>query len=204
EQHNIIAQLLNFNCLSGSDPIGCIANARIGPAKRMWNTRNADFGPRIGFAWDVSGNGRTSLRGGFGISYDRIFDNVWSNGAWNPPFYGLIDWQSDSGDTIFYSNPPRPAPSYVPDSLPGPAGRVSVRTMENHLKDSSVQNYYLGMEHQIHHNMLLRVNYQSSLGRHLPVLMNWNRHDGQAYNSRLTNVRPNPLYTGFNYRSNNV
>src|SRR6266566_3227479 len=75
--------------------------------------------------------GRTAVRGGYGISCDRIFDNVWSNGAWNPPFYGLIDWDLTGGNALFYTNPPRPSPSYVPNSLPGPAGRISIRTMEN-------------------------------------------------------------------------
>ena len=67
-----------------------------------------------------------------------------------------------------------------------------------------MQNYYFGLEHQIASNMLLRVNYQGSMGRHLPVLMNWNRYDGDRYNKNLTLLRPNTLYTGFNYRSNNV
>ena len=45
-----------------------------------------DFAPRIGVAWDPSGHGRTSIRGGFGIFYDVIngADNLWSNGT--PPF----------------------------------------------------------------------------------------------------------------------
>ncbi len=205
EQHNVLAQFQNFNCLTGGFNFKtCIANARIGPAPSMWNTRNKDFAPRLGFAYDMFGDGRTSLRAGFGISYDRLFDNIWSNGAWNPPFYALFDADATSGDTIFYNDPAAVVPSYVPNSLPGPAGRVSVRTMENTLKDSSVQNYYGGIEHQFGRNVLLRVNYQGSLGRHLSVLMNWNRSDGICYTPRLSCVRPNSLYTGFNYRSNNV
>ncbi len=206
EQHGILAQLTNFGCVSSTSIsyFDCVKNARTGPAKSMWNTRHGDFGPRVGFAWDIFGDGRTSLRGGYGISYDRIFDNVWSNGAWNPPFYGLANWDASASDSIFYSNPPKPSPSYVPDSLPGAAGRVSIRTMENNLKDSSTQNFYLGAERQFGSNFLLRVNYQGSLGRHLPVLMNWNRYDGMGLNSKLTIVRPNSLYSGFNYRANNV
>src|SRR5437660_9596985 len=42
------------------------------------------------------------------------------------------------------------------------------------------------------------------MGRHLPVLMNWNRYDGECYNTTLSCARPNSLYTGFNYRANNV
>lgn len=207
EEHGVLAQLVNFNCLNSTTIsfYDCIANARTGPVKSMWNTRNGDLGPRVGFAWDVFGNGRTALRGGFGISYDRIFDNVWSNGAWNPPFYALLDSDATAGDSIFYSDPPLTSPSYNPSNpIPRPGYRVSIRTMENNLKDSSEQNIYLGVEHQFAQNYLLRVNWQASMGRHLSVLMDWNRYDGLELNPGLDLAYPNQLYTGFNYRSNNV
>ncbi len=213
EAHNIIAQFTNFFSCNYLDP-ACLPTLRVGPVTRMWPTQNHDFAPRIGFAWDVLGNHKMAIRGGFGIYYDRIFDNIWSNGAWNPPFYALIDFEDDAGDNIYYSNPASIGAAYDPNGpcgqiphgpSPGCSGkRVSLRTMDQHMRDSSGQNFYLAVERELPGNLLLRANYQGLLGRHLPMLENLNRYDGDAANSGLSPVLPNPLYNGFNYRSNSV
>jgi hypothetical protein len=210
EVKGVLSQFTNIGCQI-LDP-SCLASLRMGQVGRMWPTRNKDFGPRFGFAWDVFGNGKMAIRGGYGISYDRIFDNIWSNGTWNPPFYALIDFSADGGDSVFYSNPASIGTAYDPNGpngpIPYPGKRVSLRAMDQNMKDASAQNFYLGIEHSFWTNFMFRVNYQGSLGRHAPMLENYNRYPGDAYGvaspTSLSAILPNPLYNGFNYRSNSV
>lgn len=59
------------------------------PSSRLGPNQYKDFGPRVGFAWDVFGDGKTSLRSGFGISYEGTLYNPLSNSRWNPPYYSF-------------------------------------------------------------------------------------------------------------------
>lgn len=97
---NIIPQLESANAPLGSagcnpaDPstavlAGVCGPGGFAPASRLGPNRFKDFGPRVGFALDVFGDGKTSLRGGFGLSYEGTLYNPLSNSRWNPPYYSF-------------------------------------------------------------------------------------------------------------------
>lgn len=84
--------------LTGCDTPAEMAQAQIagvcGPggfttAKSLGKGDHNNFGPRVGFAYDMFGNGKTALRGGFGVSYEGTLYNPLSNSRWNLPYYSF-------------------------------------------------------------------------------------------------------------------
>lgn len=75
------AQLAQVKGICG--PGGFAAASGLGPGDHN------NFGPRVGFAYDVFGNGKTALRGGFGVAYEGTLYNPLSNSRWNLPYYSF-------------------------------------------------------------------------------------------------------------------
>ena len=92
-QHNNKQDLdSNFYYGPGSDIFQQVATGQVEIAPQssvgqLWAPRWGTVAPRVGFAYDFKGDGKTSLRGGFGISYERNFGNVTFNTIENPPAF---------------------------------------------------------------------------------------------------------------------
>jgi Carboxypeptidase regulatory-like domain len=74
--------LAGLNFYENGIGIGGVNGIPKGLVQNHWGA----FGPRLGFAYDLTGQGKTIIRGGFGMMYERIQGNDMYNGATNTPF----------------------------------------------------------------------------------------------------------------------
>ena len=182
---------------------GTIQSAQSSPVGGMWNPQYKNFAPRVGFAWDLFGDGKTSLRGGYGIGYERNFGNVTFNLIQNPPNYAVLDV-------------PGPITTSNFGPLAGSGGtlllpKVGARIVDPNIKTAYAHIWSASIERQLMKNLVWAIEYSGSKGVNLYAISYPNQSGfgnfilGDPCSSDGSNCtsKPNPNW-GFNvgYRGN--
>ncbi len=185
----------NFDLATGA----LVLPGTAGYSKSLIRTDTNNFAPRIGFAYSATDDGKTVIRGGYGIFYFLDRGGIDNQLAQNPPFSGQSQFQYENGFRINLageaaSEPAgsavNPAPtSSNPNGLPGKGplnvnlaapANVSVIAYPKGDVNSYAQQYNLQIQRELNNNTSLSFAYVGTHGVDLMSLFNLNR---QEYNT---------------------
>ena len=119
-----------------------------------------DFGPRVGYAYGLDNAGKTVLRGGFGIMYERIQGNDMYNAGPNQPFSASVTFAD-----VSLSNPKQSLQTGNILTAPIPVGSITGLAYTDYKSPSSYQ-FSTGIQHQISQGSVLSVTYVGNQNRH--------------------------------------
>jgi len=131
-----------------------------GVPKGLVNTNWAAFGPRIGWAYDLTGSGKTIFRGGFGVMYERIQGNDMYNAGANIPFSSSASFNNvslDNPSTVITTGQTAVAPITI-------AGITGLAV--NQYKLPVAYQYSAGIQHSLASRTVLAVMYVGNQSRH--------------------------------------
>lgn len=175
---------------------GMVIPAQVSDYPRsLTESRGLQYAPRFGFAYDPFGNGKTAIRAGIGVFYNRLNGNAWIPLSAQPPLvntpvinFGQLSTLLSSAGFLFPSN---------------------AQGMDRQGKVPTTINYSFGIQQNIGRGVVVDVSYVAALGRHLfwqrevnPVAAGANFNPAN-FDSTLAGGRPLPPqflrpYPGFN------
>jgi len=139
----------------GVPAIGMIQGGKNGLPRGLYEVPKLMAAPRFGFAWDPFRRGRTAIRGGGGVFFDRIQGNMTYNMLPNPPsiftptvYFGTLDGLAEtSGKGVL-----------------APSG--TVRAIFGNNPMPTTYNFSLGLQQQVGKSFLMDISYVGALSRH--------------------------------------
>ena len=222
-------KLTNIILGQGADIFEQVRNATVGGVDQVVPNDFNNFAPRLGLSWVPFGDNRLAIRGGWGIAYERLFNNSITNIRFNPPYYAFAvanpaNVASHFGVPVAYGpTNPDGTRRNEPVRIDGPNTNIgvqdglgivgniigwnprfgtsqqSLRVPDPNTKDAYTHNWFVGAQMEIVGGMVLEANYLGNVGRNFGRLVDYNTVPGDMFDGVLN--RLNPGFGGINYRA---
>lgn len=197
---------------SGNDFFSRVANASVDPVQGIWSgSDNDNWSPRIGFAWDPTNKGKTSIRAGVGMFYDYPFLQIPQSSIGNPPFlanataclctppffpaYGL-----GASGTAPFGFPRPPWLEAGLDSRNGPTfSKTNIQGSQRNFETAYTYNWFFGIQHALTNNWVVEVNYVGSDGHREYGAVDVNRFNGDEIKNNGVLTRLNHSFGSIGY-----
>jgi hypothetical protein len=157
-------------------PVGLVFPGDTGITSSTYQTDKNNFGPRVGFAWDVLGNAKLSLRAGYGLYFDTVISETTLQFLTAPPFaiqpFAVCTTFDNPFANAICSNPiPQPFP-FTPVAPGGTFDFTSVAPISMTINDPNFKTpyshqYNLNVQWEFMKNYLLEVGYVGTAGINL-------------------------------------
>jgi len=162
---------------TGNTLFGTIAATALPQTADRPDDRN-NFGPRVGFALNVFGDGNTTLRGGYGMYYGRIIGASIATAYQNSGSTNSQIALTTSGTGCINFPNILPSSETAAKTVLGASGCVvespTVAYLDPHMQNPQVHEMDLSLEQNLGWKTILSLTYMSSLGRELPSVYDTN------------------------------
>ena len=136
-----------------------------GTGHQVYSNDYKNFEPRIGIAWDPFKDGKTSVRAGYGIFHDRVFDNIFGNARSNPPFQGTF--LNIPSTVLTPEQIPAPATQPAPGTTFSNGANQVVTLLDPNIRQPASQNWNFGIQRSLPGGAVLELNYVGSHATHV-------------------------------------
>ena len=143
-----------------------------------------NLSPRIGFAWDPFGQGKTAVHGGFGLYYGRIPNAVILNAYENTGSTASQNLASFTPTTAVAAG--QNLPNLTTAATSPVFGTGSVQYLDPHLQSPYTEQFNLGAQQDLGFNNVLSITYLGALGKDLPNYLNVNLDPTKTYTYNYT------------------